>query len=95
MKASRIIKPKESLQLENIIASAPKGAQVLIKVISCEICHSDIHLWEGGTLVLSDFSNIYAIGDCGSIINPFSGKPYPLTSQHAIKQGQLAAKKYN
>jgi len=26
---------------------APEGAQVLIKVGACGVCHSDVHLWEG------------------------------------------------
>ena len=27
---------------------APKGAEVLLEVIAAGVCHSDIHLWEGG-----------------------------------------------
>jgi alcohol dehydrogenase, propanol-preferring len=26
----------------------PKGPQVLVKILSSGVCHSDIHLWEGG-----------------------------------------------
>jgi propanol-preferring alcohol dehydrogenase len=48
MKASRIIKPKEPLQVQEIKTSMPRGSQVLIKVASSGVCHSDIHLWEGG-----------------------------------------------
>lgn len=33
-------------------------------------------------LELTSFSNVYAIGACASIPNPFSGKPYPSTTQH-------------
>ena len=25
----------------------PKGSEVLIEVIGCGLCHSDVHLWEG------------------------------------------------
>ncbi len=48
MKAARIIKPKESLQIQHLETPKPKGSQVLINVNSPGVCHSDNHLWEGG-----------------------------------------------
>lgn len=35
---------------------------------------------------------VYAIGDCASVTDPNTGKPYPPTAQYAIKQAELAAK---
>jgi NADH dehydrogenase len=35
---------------------------------------------------------VYALGDCASITDPHTGKPYPPTAQHAIRQGKVAAK---
>jgi alcohol dehydrogenase/propanol-preferring alcohol dehydrogenase len=26
----------------------PEGAEVLVRITACGVCHSDIHLWEGG-----------------------------------------------
>jgi propanol-preferring alcohol dehydrogenase len=48
LKAARIIRPKVPLQIQQIETPKPKGSQVLIKVNSSGVCHSDIHLWEGG-----------------------------------------------
>lgn len=48
MKAARIIKPKEALQVQDLETPKPKSSQVLVKVLSSGVCHSDIHLWEGG-----------------------------------------------
>jgi propanol-preferring alcohol dehydrogenase len=48
MKAARIIKPKEALQVQELETPKPKGSQVLVKVLASGVCHSDIHLWEGG-----------------------------------------------
>ncbi|MGH9909260.1 MAG: alcohol dehydrogenase [Nitrososphaerales archaeon] len=48
MKAARILKPKEPLAIENINTPKPRSAQVLVKVQSTGVCHSDLHLWEGG-----------------------------------------------
>ncbi len=31
------------------------------------------------------------LGDCASITDPHTGKPYPPTAQHAIRQGKVAA----
>ena len=48
MKAARIVKPKEPLQVQDLETPKPKGSQVLVKVLASGVCHSDIHLWEGG-----------------------------------------------
>jgi alcohol dehydrogenase, propanol-preferring len=50
VKSARIVKPKESLEVQELETPKPKpkGSQVLIKVRSLGVCHSDIHLWEGG-----------------------------------------------
>ncbi len=48
MKTARIVSPNESLEVQNIQVPKPKGSQVLVKVLSAGVCHSDIHLWEGG-----------------------------------------------
>jgi NADH:ubiquinone reductase (H+-translocating) len=32
-----------------------------------------------------------ALGDCACITDPITGKPYPPTAQHAIRQGKVAA----
>ncbi len=48
MKAARILKPKEPLDIKQLETPAPKGAQVLVKVKAVGVCHSDIHLWDGG-----------------------------------------------
>jgi NADH:ubiquinone reductase (H+-translocating) len=38
------------------------------------------------------YSGVYVLGDCASITDPHTGKPYPPTAQHAIRQGKVAAK---
>ena len=35
---------------------------------------------------------MYALGDCASITDPHTEKPYPPTAQHAIRQGKVGAK---
>ena len=48
MQAARIVKVNEPLEVKQLDISRPKGSQVLVKVESSGVCHSDIHLWEGG-----------------------------------------------
>ena len=36
------------MELNQVDISEPTGTQVLVKVISTGVCHSDLHLWEGG-----------------------------------------------
>jgi len=46
MQAARIVKVKEPLEIQSLETPKPKGSQVLVKVESAGVCHSDIHLWE-------------------------------------------------
>jgi alcohol dehydrogenase, propanol-preferring len=74
MEAARIIEPKESLQIQRVETPKPKGSQVLIKVNSSGVCHSDIHLWEGG----------YE-GPSGQFLKATDrGVKYPVTPGHEI-----------
>ena len=74
MKAARIVKPKESLQLQDLDIPKAKGSQVVVKVHSSGVCHSDIHLWEGGYKGLD-----------GQFLKASDrGVSYPLTPGHEI-----------
>jgi alcohol dehydrogenase, propanol-preferring len=48
LQAARIVSVNEPLELKQLDTPKPKGSQVLVKVKSSGVCHSDIHLWEGG-----------------------------------------------
>jgi propanol-preferring alcohol dehydrogenase len=74
MEAARIIQPNESLQIQQLETPKPKGSQVLVKVNSSGVCHSDIHLWQGG----------YE-GPGGQFLKTTDrGVKYPLTPGHEI-----------
>src|SRR5215213_9223774 len=74
MKSARIVKPKESLEVQELETPRPKGSQVLIKVQSSGVCHSDIHLWEGG----------YEGIEGQFLKTTDRGVKYPLTPGHEI-----------
>ena len=74
MKAARITKPNESSHIQQLETPKPKGSQVLVKVNSSGVCHSDIHLWQGG----------YE-GPGGQFLKTTDrGVKYPLTPGHEI-----------
>src|SRR5712691_5180602 len=41
---------------------------------------------------VSDWPGVWAVGDCASIPDRRSGKPYPPTAQHALRQGRVLAR---
>jgi alcohol dehydrogenase, propanol-preferring len=74
MKAARIVKPNEPLEVQQLETPRARGSQVLIKVESSGVCHSDIHLWEGGYEGLE-----------GQFLKTTDrGVKYPLTPGHEI-----------
>jgi alcohol dehydrogenase, propanol-preferring len=74
MKAARIVKVNEPLQVQELQTPAPKGSQALIKIQSSGVCHSDVHVWEG-----------YYEGIDGQPLKTTDrGVRYPLTPGHEI-----------
>jgi len=48
LKVAQIIEPNKPLKISEIDTPTPTGEQVLVKVKAVGVCHSDLHLWEGG-----------------------------------------------
>jgi NADH dehydrogenase len=44
------------------------------------------------TMEVPAFPGVWALGDCAAIRDPKSGKPYPPTAQHALRQGKVLAR---
>ena len=85
-----ILENGEKISTYTMIWTAGVTPDELVKKLECEHDKKG-RIKTNDNLELSSFSNIYAVGDCASITNPFNGKSYPPTAQHAIKEGQLAA----
>jgi NADH:ubiquinone reductase (H+-translocating) len=54
----------------------------------------DSHGWlaPDATFSLPGLSNVWALGDCASIVDPSDGSRMPSTAQHAIREGPHAAR---
>ncbi len=74
MKAARIVEPAKPLIVTELEDPRPRGEQVIIKVRSAGVCHSDLHLWEGG----------YDMGDGTFLKVTDRGVKYPVTPGHEI-----------
>ena len=74
MKAARIVELNEPLQVQELQIPTPSGSQVLIRIQSSGVCHSDVHVWEG-----------YYEGIQGQQLRTTDrGVKYPLTPGHEI-----------
>ena len=47
MRAWAVVENGEDLQEIDLPTPEPKGAEVLLEVTHCGVCHSDLHIWEG------------------------------------------------
>jgi len=74
MKVARITEPDAPLKVEEVETPRPSGPQVVVKIKATGVCHSDLHLWEGG----------YDLGDGTFMKVTDRGVKYPVTPGHEI-----------
>ncbi|MFQ6024896.1 MAG: alcohol dehydrogenase [Nitrosopumilaceae archaeon] len=74
MKAAQIVAPKEPLRMMDLDVPKPNDVEVVVKVKAVGVCHSDLHLWEGG----------YDLGDGTFMKVTDRGVKYPVTPGHEI-----------
>lgn len=74
MRSARIPAPSRPLDITEMDNPVPAGAQVLVKVMATGVCHSDLHLWDGG----------YDMGDGTFMKATDRGVKYPVTPGHEI-----------
>lgn len=74
MKAARIVEPNKPLIVSELELAEPKENQVIIDVKAVGVCHSDLHLWEGG----------YDLGEGSFMKVTDRGVKYPVTPGHEI-----------
>ncbi len=80
MRSAQIIKIKEKLSIVNLPDPKPQESQVLVRIEASGVCHSDIHLWEGGYT-----------GAAGTFLKVEDrGVKFPITPGHEIS-GKIEA----
>jgi NADH:ubiquinone reductase (H+-translocating) len=79
-----------SISCNTLVWAGGNKPDNLIINLSCE--HD-----KGGRLLTNKYLEVqgheyvFSLGDCACIVDPNTGKPYPPTAQHALKQGRIAA----
>lgn len=78
-----------SISCNTLVWAGGNKPDNLITNLSCE--HD-----RGGRLLTNKYLEVqgheyvFSLGDCACIVDPNTGKPYPPTAQHALKQGRIA-----
>ena len=90
-KDKAILNDDTEIPCYSLIWTAGVTQNKLIADLSCE--HDKGHrIVTNEYLEMKNYENIvYALGDCASVIDPHTQKPYPPTAQHAIRQSEVAA----
>ncbi|MEY4859692.1 MAG: alcohol dehydrogenase, partial [Pseudomonadota bacterium] len=74
MRAWAVVEAGKPLQEINIPTPEPMGQQVLLEITHAGVCHSDLHIWEGG----------YDLGSRGYLKLSDRGVKLPLAMGHEI-----------
>ena len=76
---------------KTIVWSSGVSPNSLITNLSCEHDKSG-RIVVDKYLEIPQFKDVYAVGDCAYITDPYTGKSCPPTAQHAIREGAVVAK---
>lgn len=80
MKSYQVVDYGQPLRPVETPTPAPQGSEILVKVTAAGVCHSDLHIWEGG----------YDLGGGRRLLLKDRGVSLPLTMGHEIC-GEVAA----
>jgi NADH:ubiquinone reductase (H+-translocating) len=74
---------------KTVIWAAGTAPNPILHDFPCRMDHG--RLVANQFLEVEGFENIWVLGDCASVTDPKTGRPYPPTAQHASRQGKIAA----
>jgi NADH:ubiquinone reductase (H+-translocating) len=75
---------------KTVVWTAGTSPNPLIATLPCKLEHGRVVTDE--YLEVPDWPGVWALGDCASITDRKTGRPYPPTAQHALRQGKTVAK---
>jgi NADH:ubiquinone reductase (H+-translocating) len=76
-----------SLPARTLIWTAGTASCPLLERVACKKERGRIAVNE--FLEVAGFPNVWALGDCASILDRQTNRPYPPTAQHALRQGKI------
>jgi NADH dehydrogenase len=78
------------IKTNTLIWTAGSAPNPLLATLPCE--KDKGKLVAGSTMEVPGWPGVWALGDCAAIHDPRSGKLYPPTAQHALRQGKVLAR---
>jgi NADH:ubiquinone reductase (H+-translocating) len=81
-----------SISSHTIVWSTGPEPDEIVRNLPCKHDDNNGRIKTNGYLEVEGYDNVYALGDCASIPNPHTGKTYPPTAQHAVREGKVVAK---
>ncbi|NUO83583.1 NAD(P)/FAD-dependent oxidoreductase [candidate division KSB1 bacterium] len=79
----------EMIPTSTIVWTAGTSPHPLLDTLACEKEKGRIVV--DATLAVPNHAGVWALGDCAVIPDPKTGKAYPPTAQHAIREGRVLA----
>ena len=80
-----------TIRTQTIIWAGGGKPQTVLSALSCDHDISG-RIMTNNYLEVAGFTDtVIALGDCACVTDPNTGKPYPPTAQHALRQGKIAA----
>ena len=74
MKAAVMYAPKQPLVVEDVELDAPKGGEVLVKMVATGVCHSDLHVYTGDDPD-DPKSKLVLLSDAGEVVRGPKASP--------------------
>jgi NADH dehydrogenase len=81
----------ETLLTHTLVWTAGTSPSPALRGIACEVDGRGA-VKVDSYLEVPEWPGVFALGDCASIPDPRTGKPYPPTAQHAIREATIAAR---
>jgi len=81
----------EQILTHTLVWTAGTAPSPALKGIACDVDRRGAVAVDS-YLAVPGWPGVFALGDCASIPDPRTGKPYPPTAQHAIREARVAAK---
>jgi len=78
-----------TIEAETVVWTAGTSPSPVLNDLPCFKEHGKVVV--NAFLEVSGFEGVWALGDCAFALDPKTGKPYPPTAQHAMRQGKLVA----
>jgi NADH dehydrogenase len=79
-----------NIAAKTVVWTAGAAPNPILDTVPCRKDRGRIAVNE--CMEVPDWPGVWAIGDCASIPDKATGKPYPPTAQHALRQGKVLAR---